>query len=110
MSTKPPSDLDNQKAKEAAALAEARDISKVDQEIVAIRTKEQVAKAVEDGVKPVIAEAAAKTVKVMIRVVPNNGILTLNNNQLRLSKVGDLMNVPYAFASAFPAYLAPVGE
>jgi len=110
MSKTPGNDLEAQKAKEAAALAEARSISKVDQEIATIRTKEQVEKAVADGAKPAVAEAAAKTVKVMVRAMPNNGILTLNNNQLRIPKVGDLLNVPYAFAAAFPAYLALVGE
>jgi ssRNA-specific RNase YbeY (16S rRNA maturation enzyme) len=98
------------KAKEAAMLAEARAESKTDQNVAAIKAKEQAERAVADGVKPEIANAGARVVKVMVKILPNSGYLTLNNVQLRIAKATDVMSVPYAFYAAFPNHFALIDD
>lgn len=99
-------ELDSQKVKNAALLAESREISKAEQKAAAIAAEEHAEKAVEAGADAKLAEAGAKVVSVLVKVVPNNGLLTLNNVQIRIPAMNDKMKVPYSFYAAFPQYFA----
>jgi len=103
-------DENDMKAKEAKKLAEAQAESKTDQKLAAIKAEENAAQAVKSGVDAKTAAAGARMVKVLVKTVPNNGIVSLNNQQIRIAKVNDVMNLPYAYYAAFPSYFVLIEE